>query len=444
MNKNNILRNKIKKLTKAYYHSCKIDGKFIPGHSYINYAGRIYNDKELVNLVDSSLDFWLTTGRYAAEFEKKLAKFLGIKFCMLTNSGSSANLLAVSTLTSPKLGSRRLKPGDEVITTACGFPTTLNPILQNGLVPVFIDVELGTYNIDTKKIEKAISKKTKAIFIPHTLGNPADIGNIIKIAKKHHLWVIEDNCDSLGSKYKGKFTGTFGHISTCSFYPAHHITMGEGGAVLTDDPLLKKIILSFRDWGRDCWCEPGCDNTCGKRFTQKFGKLPLGYDHKYVYSHVGYNLKVTDMQAAIGVAQLDKLPGFIKARQKNFAYLKEHLKRYDKYLLLPTPSKYSNPSWFGFPILVKEKAPFSRDDIVRHLEHHKIATRMLFGGNLTKQPAYENMKCRTVGGLKNTDMVMNDLFWVGIYPGITQEKVKYMISIFDDFMGKHLWAKKTA
>jgi CDP-6-deoxy-D-xylo-4-hexulose-3-dehydrase len=410
--------------------------KFIPGKSYVNYAGRVYDEKELINLVDSSLEFWLTAGRYAAEFEHKLARFLGLRYCLLTNSGSSANLLAISALTSPKLGNRRLKPGDEVITTACGFPTTLNPILQNNLMPVFIDVELGTYNIDTSKLEKAISRKTKAIFIPHTLGNPANIETILRVVKKHHLWFIEDNCDSLGSKYKGKFTGTFGHISTCSFYPAHHITLGEGGAVLTNDHLLHKIIMSFRDWGRDCWCETGEDNTCGKRFKWKLGRLPYGYDHKYIYSHVGYNLKVTDMQAAIGVAQLKKLPKFIEARKNIFRSLFSDLKKYNKYLLLPSPSKYSDPSWFGFPIIVKTNAPFKRADIVNYLEQHKIATRMLFGGNLIKQPAYENIKYRTVGGLKNTDLVMNDLFWVGVYPGITTEKLKYISKVFNDFMKK--------
>jgi CDP-4-dehydro-6-deoxyglucose reductase, E1 len=423
---------KVKKL-----HKAKQSGiKFIPGKTMINYSGRVYDEKELVNLVDSSLDFWLTSGRFAAEFEKKLARFLGVKYCMLTNSGSSANLLAMSALTSPKLGKRRLVPGDEVITVACGFPTTLNPILQNGLVPVFIDVELGTYNIDAEMIEKALSKKTKAIFVAHTLGNPVDLHKIMRIAKKHKLWVIEDNCDSLGSKYKGRYTGSFGHIATCSFYPPHHITMGEGGAVITNDPLLKKIVMSFRDWGRDCWCEPGHDDTCGKRFSQQFGELPFGYDHKYVYSHIGYNLKITDMQAAIGVAQLDKLPGFIQARKKNFTALISHFSshKYDKFLLLPHPEEHSDPSWFGFPILVKKNAPFTRADIVSFLERRKIATRMMFGGNLTKQPAYLDIKCRISDGLKNTDTVMNDLFWIGVYPGITKPKMQYITKTFDEFM----------
>jgi len=433
MGTENEMRKEIFKRVNKLYKSRKRE-KFIPGKTMINYSGRVYDGKELIKLIDSSLDFWLTSGRYAIEFEKKLAGFLGVKYCMLTNSGSSANLLAVCALTSPKLGDRRLKPGDEVITVACGFPTTLNPILQNNLVPVFVDVELGTYNIDADKIEKAISRKTKAIFVAHTLGNPVNLDKIMKIARKHKLWVIEDNCDSLGSKYKGRYTGTFGHLAACSFYPPHHITMGEGGAVLTDDPLLKKIVTSFRDWGRDCWCEPGHDNTCKKRFSWKLGKLPLGYDHKYIYSHIGYNLKVTDMQASIGVAQMEKLPGFIRVRKNNFKYLYNNLKKYSKFLLLPYPEKGSDPSWFGFPILVKENAPFSRADIVKHLEHRKIATRMMFGGNLTKQPAYLNIKCRIFGGLKNTDKVMNDLFWIGVYPGITKEKLQYMVKVFNDFM----------
>jgi CDP-4-dehydro-6-deoxyglucose reductase, E1 len=436
MSSENKLRKEILGKVKELYKAKKSGEKFTPGKTMIHYSGRVYDEKEMVNLVDSSLDFWLTSGRFAADFEKKLARFLGVKYCMLTNSGSSANLLAVSALTSSKLGKRKLKPGDEVITVACGFPTTLNPILQNNLIPVFVDVELGTYNIDADKIEKAMSKKTKAIFVAHTLGNPVNLDKIMKLAHKHKLWVIEDNCDSLGSKYRGKYTGTFGHLATCSFYPPHHITMGEGGAVITNDPLLKKIVMSFRDWGRDCWCEPGHDDTCGKRFTQKFGELPLGYDHKYVYSHIGYNLKVTDMQAAIGVAQLDKLPGFIKARKNNFKSLVSSLRShgYDKYLLLPHPEEHSDPSWFGFPILVKKNAHFTRADLVNHLEKSKIATRMLFGGNLTKQPAYIDTKYRIAGGLKNTDTVMNDLFWIGVYPGITKQKMQYIIKTFESFM----------
>jgi len=422
--------NNAKEFYKAYHRidPAKKDINYIP------YAGRVFDENELIALVDSSLDFWLTAGRYADKFEKGLADFLGIKYCLLTNSGSSANLLAVSALTSPLLKDRRLRAGDEVITTACGFPTTLNPIIQNNLVPIFIDIELGTYNIQADKIENAISKKTKAIFIAHTLGNPVDLDRITRIAKKYKLWFIEDNCDSLGSKYRNKCTGTFGDISTCSFYPAHHITTGEGGAVLTNNPLLRRIILSFRDWGRDCWCEPGHDNTCRKRFIQKFGDLPLGYDHKYVYSHIGYNLKLTDMQAAIGVAQLEKLPVFIKARKKNFLFLYNNLKKYEDFLVLPRTKRGSDPSWFGFPILVKEDAPFKRADLVNYLEGHKIATRMLFGGNLLKQPAYKKIKYRTVGNLKNTDIVMNNLFWIGVYPGIDKLKLKYTEEIFNVFL----------
>jgi CDP-6-deoxy-D-xylo-4-hexulose-3-dehydrase len=414
----------------------KNPGTFIPGASHIPYAGRVYDEKELISLVDASLDFWLTTGRYAAQFEKDLAAFLGVKYCLLTNSGSSANLLAVSALTSPKLGEKRLKPGDEVITTACGFPTTLNPILQNNLVPVFLDVELGTYNIQAERIETAISDKTKAIMVPHTLGNPADLDTIMKLVKKNDLWFIEDNCDALGSRYQGKLTGTFGHISTCSFYPAHHITMGEGGAVCTNDPLLKKIIASFRDWGRDCWCDPGCDNSCGKRFDWQLGDLPHGYDHKYIYSHIGYNLKVTDMQAAIGVEQLKKLPGFIEKRQKNFDALYQGLKKYEDDLIFPRATPYSDPSWFGFPIIVRKDAPFKRDDIVRYLEDHKIATRMLFGGNLLKQPAYVDVKYRAPGALVNTDLVMDNLFWIGVYPGLSREMRDYIIFTVGAFFNR--------
>ena len=416
------------------YQNRKDRGKFDPGRTRINYAGRVYDEREMIALVDASIDFWLTSGRYAEQFEKDLSGFLGIGHCLLTNSGSSANLLAVSALTSPKLGDRRLKPGDEVITTACGFPTTLNPIIQNNLIPIFIDVDLGTYNSQADKIEKAITEKTKAIFIPHTLGNPAELDGIMSMVREHDLWFIEDNCDALGSKYGGRYTGTFGHISTCSFYPAHHITMGEGGAVLTSDPLLKKIVASFRDWGRDCWCDPGCDNSCGKRFDWQLGSLPKGYDHKYIYSHIGYNLKITDMQAAIGVEQLKKLPQFIRQRQKNFRSLYEGLRDLQGYLILPRATPKSDPSWFGFPLLVRDEAPFRRDDIVRRLEDRGIATRMLFGGNLTRQPAYSEIEYRTSGALENTDRVMRDLFWVGVYPGLTTDMVEYMISEIHEFV----------
>jgi len=432
MKKQVSLREDILKKVIQFYRAKK-HNKFMPGATRVNYAGRVYDEKELVNLVDASLDFWLTAGRYAEEFEKKFPEALGVKHCLLVNSGSSANLLAITALTSSLLGKRKLEPGDEVITTACGFPTTLNPILQNGLVPVFVDVGLGTYNIQAEKIEKAMSKKTKAIFTAHTLGNPINIDMVKKIVKKHGLWWIEDNCDSLGSKYRNRYTGSFGDISTSSFYPPHHMTMGEGGAVLTNDPILRKIILSFRDWGRDCWCDTGKDDTCRKRFTQKFGDLPLGYDHKYVYSHIGYNLKVTDMQAAIGVAQLGKLQVFIERRRENFRFLSAVFKKYEEYLILPQAERYSNPSWFGFPVMVKASAPFRRKDIVNHLENNKIATRMLFGGNLLKQPAYKGIKCRIVGELNNTDFVMNDLFWIGVYPGLTKPMLYYIEKTLDSF-----------
>ncbi len=418
------------------YFVCREKEKFIPGKTRIPYAGRVYDEKELVNLVDASLDFWLTAGRYAEKFENQLARFLKVKYCLLTNSGSSANLLAVSALTSPLLKNRRLNPQDEVITTACGFPTTLNPILQNNLVPVFIDVEIGTYNIQAGKIEQAITRKTKAIFTAHTLGNPVNIDKIKQVVKKHNLWWIEDNCDALGSKYNDKYTGTFGDISTCSFYPPHHITMGEGGAVLTGDPLLKRIIMSLRDWGRDCWCISGHDDTCKMRFKQKSGGLPYGYDHKYVYSHIGYNLKATDLQAAVGCAQLEKLPGFIDARKKNFKLLSKIFEKCNDYFILPQAERFSDPSWFGFPVLVKENAPFCRNDIVHHLEKNKIATRMLFGGNLIKQPAYKNLKFRVSGTLEHTDAVMNNLFWIGVYPGLNPAKLAYINNVFKRFLKK--------
>lgn len=428
------LRKEILEKVTEFYACKKTDGQFVPGRTMVNYGGRVYDEKEIVALVDSSLDFWLTAGRYARQFEEEFARFLGMRHCLLTNSGSSTNLLAISALTYPKLGEERLCPGAEVITTACGFPTTLNPIIQNGLTPVFIDVEQGTYNIKADLVESAISEKTGAIFIPHTLGNPADVGKIKKVADDHDLWLVEDNCDALGSKYAGKYTGTFGQLSTYSFYPAHHITMGEGGAVVTDDARLKKIVASFRDWGRDCWCDTGKDNSCGKRFGWQLGDMPFGYDHKYTYSHVGYNLKVTDMQAAIGVEQLKKLSGFIEKRRSNFRALYERLKKHEKYLALPRATPNAEPSWFGFPIVVKEDAPFARADIVKYLEDNRIATRMLFGGNLLKQPAYKDIRYRLVGGLENTDLAMNSLFWVGVYPGLTGEMLEYMAKKFDDYL----------
>ena len=438
MNKEKVLRKRIFREVRKIFYIRQKQKKFNSGEIKIRYAGRVYDHREIINLVDASLDFWLTAGRYAKKFENEFAAFFGIKHCLLVNSGSSANLLAVSALTSPLLKKRRLFPGDEVITTACGFPTTLNPILQNNLVPVFIDIELGTYNVEVAKIKKAITKKTKAIFIAHTLGNPANLEEILKIVKKYNLWFIEDNCDALGSKYKGRYTGTFGDISTCSFYPAHHITTGEGGAVLTNNPLLRKIILSLRDWGRDCWCEPGCDNTCKKRFNQKFASLPYGYDHKYVYSHIGYNLKITDLQAAVGCAQLEKLPNFIKVRKRNFGFLYSLFERYSDYFILPQSERYSEPSWFGFPVLVKKEAPFTRRDIVSYLEKNRIATRMLFGGNLLRQPAYRNIKCRVVGTLKNTELVMNNLFWIGVYPGLTKEMLSFIENAVTKFFNRKI------
>lgn len=423
-------------LIAKYYKEKHRVKPFIPRETYIPYAGRVYDEKEMISIVDSALEFWLTAGRFVKQFEQKFAKFLGVKYCILTNSGSSANLLAISALTSSKLGERRLKKGDEVITIACAFPTTVNPIIQNNLIPVFIDVDVGTYNIQTDKIETAISEKTKAIFLAHTLGNPFDLDKILEICKKYNLWLIEDNCDALGSKYNGKYTGTFGHIATFSFYPAHHITMGEGGALVTNDTQLEKLIKSFRDWGRDCWCEPGCDNTCGKRFGWQLGTLPFGYDHKYIYSHIGYNLKITDMQAAVGVEQLKKLPLFIKARKRNYKLLYEGLKKFDKYFILPETEPKDDPSWFGFLLTIRKDVGFARDEIVKYLEDNKIATRMLFAGNITRHPSFENIEYRIFGDLANTDFIMNNTFWIGVYPGLNEERLKYILEKFDVFMDK--------
>jgi CDP-6-deoxy-D-xylo-4-hexulose-3-dehydrase len=409
--------------------------EFIPGKTYIPYSGRIYDAEEMKALTDSALDFWLTAGRFARKFQEEFARLLGARYCSLTNSGSSANLLALSSLTSPKLGDRRILPGDEVITTACAFPTTVNPIVQNGAVPVFIDVDCdGMYNILADRVEEALTDRTKAIFIAHTLGNPFDLDKIMSVAKKHGLWLIEDNCDALCSEYDGKYTGTFGDISTSSFYPPHHITMGEGGALVTDDFNLKKLIESFRDWGRDCWCEPGKDNTCKKRFSWKLGRLPYGYDHKYIYSHIGYNLKVTDMQAAVGLAQLKKLPGFVSARKRNWKTLYEGLKEHEDYLIMPKATPKSDPSWFGFLMTVREDAPFERNEITKHLEDKRIATRLLFSGNITCHPCFDDVKYRVHGGLENTDFVMNNTFWIGVYPGLTDEMISYMTDTIDAFI----------
>ncbi len=400
--------------------------EFVPGKSNINYAGKIYDHSEMIALADASLDFWLTSGRFTKKFESELASFLGVKYAILTNSGSSANLLAVSALTSPKLGEKQLKPGDEMITVAAGFPTTVAPIVQNRLIPVFVDVELGTYNIDVNQIEQVISPKTKAIMVAHTMGNPFNLDVVMQIAKQYDLWVIEDNCDALGALYNGRLTGTYGHIGTSSFYPPHHITMGEGGAVYTNDPLLKTIIESFRDWGRDCWCPSGHDNTCKKRFSWQLGDLPFGYDHKYTYSHIGYNLKATDMQAAIGVEQLKKLPYFIERRNHNFNLLKEKLKIVEEDIILPEATPNSNPSWFGFIITIKDGNKIPRKKVIDFLETNRIQTRMLFGGNLTRQPAFKNVEYRRANDLKNTDKILNDTFLVGVYPGLSDEMIDYI------------------
>ena len=429
-------RDKILELVKNYCGEFHNQKKVFREGDRISYASRVFDSEELVNLVDSALEFWLTAGRYANDFEKNFAKYLGVKFCSLVNSGSSANLVAFMTLTSPLLGERRIKRGDEVITVAAGFPTTVAPIVQYGAVPVFVDVTIPQYNIDVTKLEAACSEKTKAIMIAHTLGNPFDLKSVKNFCDEHNLWLVEDNCDALGSKYtidgEEKFTGTIGDIGTSSFYPAHHITTGEGGAVYTNNPLLHKIIRSFRDWGRDCMCPAGRDNLCGHRFDGQYGELPKGYDHKYVYSHFGYNLKVSDMQAAVGCAQLKKLPSFVERRRQNFNRLLEGLRDLDDKFILPTPCENSKPSWFGFLLTCREGV--ERQKIVRYIEGHNIQTRMLFAGNLIKHPCFDEMRksgegYRVVGSLDNTDRIMRDTFWIGVYPGMTDEKIDYMIKI---------------
>ncbi len=442
----NKLKSQIFKLTKKYFqivHKPSQHKKFIPGRSCINYGGRFYDEKELTNLIDSSLDFWLTTGPYTEKFEKMLSKKLGVKFCCFVNSGSSANLLAVMALTSPMLGKRQLLAGDEVITVSAGFPTTVTPIIQAGLTPVFVDIAIPQYNIDIKMLKKALSKKTKAVIVAHTLGNPFDIDAVAALCKKHNLWLIEDNCDSLGSIYKNKLTGSFGDLATSSFYPPHHITTGEGGAVYTNNPTLNRIVLSMRDWGRDCFCPSGKDNTCKKRFAQQLGELPFGYDHKYIYSHFGYNLKATDLQAAIGCAQLEKLDSFVKARRTNWQILYDGLKDLERFFVLPQPQKNSRPSWFGFMLTVKQNAPFSREDIVRSLEQNKIQTRMLFAGNIVRQPAFDFIRkkkntYKIVGKLTNTDIIMNNSFWLGVYPGISKPIHRYIIECIREFVCKYI------
>ena len=412
------LRRQIAELVDRYAALEYAPRAFVPGATPVPPSGKVLGAAELRNLVEASLDGWLTTGRFNTEFERRLARFLGVRHALTVNSGSSANLVAFSTLTSPKLGERAIQPGDEVITVAAGFPTTVFPAMQFGAVPVFVDVTLPTYNIDVSRIEAAISPRTKAIMIAHTLGNPFDLDAIVALARKHGLWLVEDCCDALGSRYKGKLVGTFGDLATLSFYPAHHITMGEGGAVLTNEPKLKRIAESFRDWGRDCFCEPGKDNTCGKRYCWKLGDLPEGYDHKYTYSHVGFNLKITDMQAACGLAQMDRLPEFIEARKRNFAYLKEQLMDLQDALILPEATPDSEPSWFGFPITVRESAKVSRMDLLKRLEEAKIGTRLLFAGNLIRQPAMAGRTFRVSGSLDQADRIMNQTFWVGVYPGL--------------------------
>ena len=434
MNRADELRAKILELTAEYYEAAFSKKEFEAGSTPVPVSGRVFDSAELQSLVDSSLDFWLTTGRFAAQFEKEFAKIFGLRNAILVNSGSSANLLALSALTSSQLGDKSLKPGDEVITVAAGFPTTVNPIIQNNLVPVFLDVSIPTYNIDVSQLESALSPKTRAIMLAHTLGNPFDLETVTAFASQNDLWLIEDCCDAVGATYQAKSVGTFGSLATVSFYPAHHITMGEGGAVLTDKPKLKTLVESFRDWGRDCWCEPGDDNTCGKRFEWQLGNLPHGYDHKYTYSHIGYNLKATDMQAAVGVAQLQKLPGFIQARRENFAKLYAGLEDLQEYLILPEATPDSQPSWFGFPIAVRPEAPLSRNEVVRFLNNRKIATRLLFGGNLVRQPAYLNVPHRKVGALPNSDFVMNQVFWIGVYPGLTETMLDYVISAFHELI----------
>ena len=434
MSKSEQLRRQILALVQEYYEAEHSQRLFVPGETEVPVSGRVFDAAEMVNLVDSSLEFWLTTGRYAEQFEQEFARWMGVRHAILCNSGSSANLLALSALTSPKLGDRQLQPGDEVITVAAGFPTTINPIVQNQLTPVFLDIELGTYNVDVDLLEAAVSPRSKAIMIAHTLGNPFNLDAVLEVANQHNLWLIEDNCDAVGSTYNGRLTGSFGHLSTVSFYPAHHITMGEGGCVLTRRGQLKKLVESFRDWGRDCWCAPGVANTCGKRFEWQLGDLPEGYDHKYIYSHIGYNLKMTDMQAAVGVAQLEKLPNFIETRKRNWQLLYDGLKQYEEYFILPQATPNSDPSWFGFLLTVRPSAPFGRNELVQFLEANQVATRLLFSGNITRQPAYQNVPYRVVGDLANTDTVMNHTFWIGVYPRLTPQMIEYVLSIFADFL----------
>ncbi len=428
------IREQIRGLVSEYYRAEHDGPEFVPGVSPVPVSGRVFDECEIQHIVDAGLDFWLTTGRFAARFEKEFAATFGLRKATLVNSGSSANLLAMAALTSPKLGDGRLRPGDEVITVAAGFPTTVNPIIQNRLVPVFVDISLPTLQIDTSQLEPALSEKTRAVILGHTLGNPFDVEAVAAFARKHDLWLIEDCCDAVGAKLRGRSVGTFGDLATVSFYPAHHITMGEGGCVLTDSPLLASLVESFRDWGRDCWCDPGKDNTCGKRFDWQLGQLPRCYDHKYTYSHIGYNLKLTDPQAAVGLAQLAKLPAFIEARRRNFKFLYDALAPLADLLMLPEATPRSEPSWFGFPMGVRPEAPFSRDQLVRHLDSLRIGTRLLFGGNLIRQPAYNDVEYRVVGDLSCSDFAMRNVFWIGLYPGLTQPMLQYVADRIHDFV----------
>lgn len=428
------IRTKIHALISEYVKHVHQQKQFIPGESWIPVSGKVFGENEIQMLVSSSLDFWLTAGPYNLEFENKLKEFLGVNFAITTNSGSSANLLAISALTSEEFGDKALQPGDEIITTAVGFPTTINPILQNNLVPVFVDSHIPTYNVDANLIEESISEKTKAIMIAHTLGNPYDLSEVLRIAKKYDLWLIEDCCDALGSTYNDKLVGTFGDVATLSFYPAHHITMGEGGAVFTNNSQIKRQIESFRDWGRDCFCAPGKSNTCGKRFGWKLGDLPYGYDHKYTYSNVGYNLKITDMQAAIGLAQLERLPDFIKKRKENFKFIKENLRSVEQNLILPEHTKGSDPAWFGFPITVNRNTSFDKNSLVDFLIQKKIDSRPIFAGNIVRQPYFKNKKYRISGSLNNADLIMNSSFWIGVYPGLTEEMLHYVTDVMSQFI----------
>lgn len=432
------IRKQIIQKTIEYYQARFEKQDFVPGSSKVNYAGRVFDQQELINAVEASLDFWLTEGRFSENFAEKISEFLGVEYVLLTNSGSSANLLAFAALTSEKLGNKRLKKGDEVISIAAGFPATVTPIILYGLIPVFVDVDIPTYNIDIEMMQKAVTPKTHCIFIAHTLGNPFNVDAVMKLAEENELWVIEDNCDAFGSEYKGRKTGTFGHISTISFYPAHHITTGEGGAICTNDHQLAQIIRSFRDWGRDCYCLGGENNTCGKRFSQQFGNLPSGFDHKYVYSEIGYNLKMTDIQAAIGSAQIDKLPEFCKRRRENYNEWVKIFSKYSNYFIIPEATEGANPSWFAFIVTVKENAPFSRDEITLHLNNNLIETRNLFAGNITKQPGFINHQWRIAENLNNTDIIMNNTFFLGTYPGLTKEMLHYTEDILEDFINGRL------